>query len=274
MKNYELILRPSQGVLDLNLSEIIEYKELLYFFIWRDIKVRYKQALLGIAWAIFQPLTNMLVYSFVLGGLAKLPSGGVPYPIFTLCGILIWNYFSKSVINGTNSLIKNANLIRKIYFPRLIIPLASIGVGLFDFFIAFIILLFMMLVYRIPPSINILALPIIIILTSLAALGVSLWTSAISVKYRDIASIIPNLIQILFWLSPVAYGAEAIPERFIFLYSLNPLYTILEGFRWVMLGTPLPPLHIIIISLGIIVILLLSGILYFKRMERQFADVI
>jgi len=273
-KDYELVIKPSNGIFNLNLHEVWAYRELLFFLVWRDIKIKYKQSFLGVGWAVFQPVISMVVFTLIFGKIAKMPSGGVPYPVFTLCGVVIWNYFSSSITGGTSSLINSRNLITKVYFPRLIIPLAAVGTGILDCLIGFGILFLMILYFGIMPSVNILFAPIFIILSFMAAGSISLWTSAVSVKYRDIPKTIPFLVRMLFWVTPVAYGAEAIPEKFAFLYALNPMYSIIEGFRWSLLNTPFPSVYPMSISLVMVFIFFIGGIVYFKNMEREFADLI
>jgi homopolymeric O-antigen transport system permease protein len=273
-RNYELVIEPRKGLLKIGFKELWEYRDLLYFLIWRDIKIKYKQSILGVGWAVFQPVMYMVVISLVFGKLAKMPSSGVPYPVFSLCGIVIWNYFSQSVTGGTQSLIRNTNLITKVYFPRLIIPLSAVGRGLVDFAIAMVILAEIMLWYGIMPGLSIMAAPFFILLAFMAAAGISMWTSAISAKYRDLPYVIPFVVQIVFWVTPVAYGTEAIPKRYEFLYSLNPMYSVIEGFRWSLVGTEFPPTGILIISVCAVAFMFFSGLIYFRNMERQFADVI
>lgn len=271
---YELIIEPSKSLFDLKLKELWSYRELLFFLIWRDIKIKYKQSLFGISWAIFQPLISILVFTLIFDKIAKLPSGGVPYPLYSVCGIIVWNYFSQSLQNGTSSLIISRNLITKVYFPRLLVPLSAIGGGILDFSISLVIAFILLAYYKIAISFNILLILFFSLLLFLVVTAVCLWTSAVSVKYRDVPHAIPFLTRMLFWVTPVAYGAEAIPQKYMFIYSLNPLYCIIEGFRFSMLKTPLPSLSSMFISFLMVLILSFSGIIYFKNMEKEFADII
>jgi lipopolysaccharide transport system permease protein len=268
------IVRPSRGWISPNLRELWEYRELLYFLTWRDIKVRYKQTVLGAAWAIIQPFFTMVVFSLFFGRLAGVPSEGVPYPIFAYCALLPWNYFAGALDRAGNSLVGSANLITKVYFPRLVIPLSAVLAGLLDFAIAFLVLIGMMLFYGITPTAAVLTLPFFLLLALLTALGAGLWLSALNVQYRDVRYTIPFLTQFWLFASPVAYGASLVPERWQVLYGLNPMAGVIEGFRWALLGKAEAPGPLLVISAAVVILLLLGGLFYFRRMEKTFADVV
>ncbi len=256
-------IEPSTSWLKLPLKEIWRYRELLYFLTWRDIKIRYQQTALGAAWAILQPLLTMVVFSFFFGKLGKIPSEGIPYPIFSYAALLPWQYFQQSLSVSTNSLINNSNLITKVFFPRLIIPISSVLSGLVDFAIAFIILIVMMVFYQIKPTIGVLLLPAFLLLTMVTALGVSLWLSALNVRYRDVRYIVPFLVQFWMYASPVAYPSSMLNNPLLItLYGLNPMAGVIEGFRWALLGSN-PPGPMLVVSIGIAILLLITGLLYF-----------
>lgn len=259
---------------NINLRELWNYRELLFILAWRDVSVRYKQSAVGIGWAVIQPLTMMLIFTIVFGGFAKLPSEGVPYPIFTFCALLPWNYFASSLTGSSSSLVSSSHLVTKVYFPRLLLPLSKVFSGLIDFGIGFIILLAMMLWYGIVPTIGILFLPLFLIVAMLASLGVGLWLTAINVKYRDVAFVVPFMVQIWMYISPVAYSTTIVPERYIWIYGLNPMVGVIEGFRWAMLGKESPNIELMLISLCWIIVILVGGLFYFKKMEKVFADII
>lgn len=258
----------------LQLSDLIRYRELLFFLTWRDIKVRYKQTFLGMLWALLQPLLTMLIFSVIFGSLAKLPSEGIPYPIFTYVALLPWQLFAFALTNSSNSLIGNQNLVSKVYFPRLIIPVASILPALVDFAISFVVLMGMLIYYQIPVTIKFLSLPFFLLLAVVSALAIGLWLSALNVEYRDIRYVVPFLTQFWMYATPVAYSSSLIPEKWRLLYALNPLTGVVEGFRWAILGQKGSVGGLIWVSTMIIVVLLISGIVYFKHMEDTFADVI
>jgi lipopolysaccharide transport system permease protein len=264
---------PPTGWTSLGLRELWDYRELLYFLTWRDVKVRYKQTALGAAWAIIQPLFMMLVFSLFFGRLAKMPSDGIPYPIFTFCALLPWQLFAHALTESSNSLVANERLITKVYFPRLVVPVAAVLGGLVDFGVAFIILLAMMLYYGIVPTTAIVALPGFIVLAVLTALAVGLWLSALNVKYRDVRYTISFVIQFWLFATPIAYPSSLVPERWRALYGLNPMAGVVEGFRWALLGTK-PPGAMLAVSIGVVIVLLGGGLYYFRRMEQQFADVV
>ncbi len=277
-----LFIKPTRGWSALNLMELWRYRELVYFLIWRDIKVRYKQTALGAAWAIIQPFFTMVVFTIFFGRLAKVPSDNVPYPIFSYTALLPWGMFTKALTDAGRSLISNRTMITKVYFPRLAIPLASVMSGIVDFAIAFVVLVGMMLYYNLLPgstyhvsiSANILLLPLFILLALITALGVGLWLSALNVIYRDINYILPFLTQFWLFITPIAYPSSMIPERWRLIYALNPMTGVVEGFRWVLLGTATAPGPMLAVSTAISLLILISGLFYFRRMERTFADTV
>lgn len=266
-------IRPSRGFRFLNFNDLWEYRELLYFFIWREIKVRYKQTVIGFAWAIIQPLLMMVLFTLFFGKLAKIPSEGIPYAIFSYTALLPWTLFSESILRSTNSLIQDANLVRKIYFPRILAPVSGTLSPVVDFAIAFVILIGMMFCYGYYPTLKMLYLPLFILLALATALGVGLWLSAINIKYRDVRYVTPFLVQLWLFASPVVYSSKLIPQRFQAIYGLNPMAGVIEGFRWVLLGTS-PPNSLIAVSVIVTAVMLISGIFYFQRTERSFADYI
>lgn len=267
-------IRPSHGWVSVNLGDLWEYRELLYFLVWRDVKVRYKQTVLGAGWAILQPLLTMIVFSAVFGSFAKVPSDGVPYPIFSYVALLPWSYFSGAFSRVGTSLVGSSNLISKVYFPRLVIPIAATFAGLVDFAIAFVILLGMMVYYGIRPTLMVWTLPLFLLLAFASALGVGLWLAALNVRYRDVGYLIPFLVQIWMYASPVAYPSSIVPERLRLFYGLNPMAGVIEGFRAALLGTGVLDGGLVAASSAIVVLLVLSGALYFRRTEKTFADVI
>lgn len=269
-----LMIRPSTGWAPIELRELWEYRELIYFLTWRDIKVRYKQTVLGAAWAIIQPFFMMIVFSFFFGRLAHVPSDNIPYPIFTYCALLPWQLFAHSLSESSNSLVANAQLIKKVYFPRLAAPVSAVLAGLVDFAIAFVVLLGMMAYYGIAPTWAVATLPLFILLAVLTALGVGLWLSALNVQYRDVRHTLAFLTQLWLFATPVAYSSSLVPERWRVFYGLNPMAGVVEGFRWALLGRTEPPGALLTVSVGIVILILISGLYYFRRMEDSFADVI
>lgn len=269
-----IILKPSQGWSSLNLGELWKFRELMYFLTWRDIKVRYKQTVLGAGWAILQPFLSMVVFTIFFGGLLNVPSEGVPYPVFSYSGLLPWGVFAKALNDASRSVVANRAMITKIYFPRMLIPLASVLSGLVDFAIAFVVLLGMMWYFHIAPTTNIWTLPLFLLLALVTALGVGMWLSALNALYRDIGYIIPFLTQLWFFMTPVVYPATKVPEGWQFLYALNPMVGVVEGFRWALLDTPTPSGTLIAVSSSIAVLILITGMFYFRRMERTFADMV
>jgi lipopolysaccharide transport system permease protein len=269
-----LVIEPPRGWQALDLKELWRYREMLFFFTWRDIKVRYRQTVLGAAWAILQPVLTMVIFSVIFGELAKLPSEGVPYPVFTLTALLPWGLFAFALTSSSNSLIANQQLITKVYFPRLIIPISSVIAGLVDFLIAFAVLIIMMLFYGIAPTAAILTLPLFLVLAVVSATGVGLWLSALNVQYRDIRYVVPFLTQFWMYATPIAYSSELIPEKWRWLYSLNPMTGVVEGFRWAMLGKSALDLPSLLVSAAAVGVIFITGLYYFKRVESGFADVI
>jgi lipopolysaccharide transport system permease protein len=267
-------IAPSRGWVSLKLSELWEYRELLYFLTWRDIKVRYKQTALGAAWAIIQPFLTMVVFSLFFGRLAKMPSDNIPYPIFCYAALVPWTFFSSGLSQSSNSLVGSSNLIKKVYFPKLVVPISSVVGGSVDFLLAFVTLIGMMLFYGILPTANILWLPSLFLLSFMTALGVGLWLSALNVEYRDVRYVVPFLTQFWMFATPIAYPSSLLSEPWRTFYGINPMVGVVEGFRWALLGTNTAPGPIIIVSTLASFCLLMSGAFYFKRMEKTFADLV
>lgn len=268
------VIEPSKGWVPIKVKELVEYRDLFYFFIWRDVKVRYKQTILGVFWAILQPLITMVIFSLFFGRLANVPSDGLPYPIFSYTALVPWTFFANGVTQASNSLVQNSNMIKKIYFPRLIMPTSAVLGGLLDFCLAFLVLLGMMVFYRIYPTINVIWLPLFLLLAIITTIGVSLWLSAMNVLFRDVRYIVPFLIQVWLFLTPIAYPSSLIPEKLQPLYGLNPMAGVVEGFRWALLGTDTFPGPMLLVSFLVAIVFLVSGVFYFRRMEKSFADVI
>ncbi len=272
---YHIHIEPPKSLVQVNIKEIWQYRELLYFLVWRDIKVRYKQTLLGAAWAVLQPFLTMVVFSIFFGWLAKMPSNGVPYPLFTYTALLPWQLFAYALSESGNSLVNNQRLISKVYFPRLVVPMAAVLAGLVDFVIAFVVLLVMMLFYGfIPTLLNILVLPFLVLLAILTALAAGLWLAALNVMYRDVRYVIPFLTQLWLFLTPIAYPSSIVPEWLMPFYVLNPMVGVIEGFRWALLGVDNPVGLAVVISAVVVCLLLVGGAVYFRHMEASFADVI
>lgn len=269
-----LTIEASKGWVSLKLNELWRYRELLYFLAWREVRVRYKQTALGAAWAIIQPLFTMLVFSLFFGRLAKMPSDGIPYPLFSLAALIPWTFFANGLTQSSNSLVTNANLISKVYFPRLAMPISAVASGAVDFGISFALLLGMMAFYRIMPSTHILFLPIFILLAFVSSLGIGLWLSALNVQYRDVRYTVPFLTQFWMFATPIAYPSSLLHEPWRTLYGLNPMVGVVEGFRWALLGTTLAPGAEVLMSSVTAVLILVGGACYFRRMERTFADII
>jgi lipopolysaccharide transport system permease protein len=271
-------LKPPKGLIALNLHDLWEYRELIYFLTWRDIKVRYKQTLLGFTWVVLQPVINMVVFTILFGQLLKVPTGGIPYPIFSFVALLPWTYFASSLTRSSTTLVGSANLISKVYFPRMVIPISGVISGLIDFAISFVILIIMMLIYEIVPTWNLLFLPFLLFLAMLTALGFGFWLSALNVRFRDINHLVPFIIEIWKYATPVIYGSILIPEKFRFLLGLNPMTGVVEGFRWAILGSKYAdtfnPGLLFLISIMITLIVLISGTVFFRNTERTFADII
>lgn len=269
-----LRIDPPSAWASMNFRELWDYRELLYFLIWRDVKVRYKQTVLGAAWAIIQPFFMMVVFSLFFGRLARMPSDGIPYPVFAFCALLPWQLFAHALTESSNSIVANERLITKVYFPRLIVPIAAVLSGLIDFCIAFIILLVMMAYYGIVPGWAIITLPGLILFAIITALAVGLWLSALNVQYRDVRYTINFLMQVWLFATPVAYSSSIVPERWRALYGLNPMAGVVEGFRWALLGKTEPPGALLWVSVAVVILLLAGGLFYFRRMEQQFADIV
>jgi lipopolysaccharide transport system permease protein len=268
-----ILIRPSRGWVGIGWRELWEYRELLYFLVWRDIKVRYKQTALGATWAIIQPFFTMVVFTIFFGRLAKIPSDGLPYPIWSYAALLPWMYFAQAMNQASQSLVGSANLITKVYFPRLIVPISAVLSGLLDFAIALLVLVAMMLYYGIAPTAATLLLPGFLILALVASLGVGLWLATLNVEYRDIRYVVPFLTQFWLFATPVVYPSSLLPEPWRTLSGLNPMTGVVEGFRWVLLGTS-PPGVMLAVSVLVAVGLLVSGALYFQRVEEHFADLV
>jgi len=267
------VISPSRGWQGIDFRGLWEFRELLYFLVWRDIKVRYKQTVLGAAWAIIQPFATMIVFSIFFGRLAKIPSDGIPYPIFSYAALLPWGYFVQSLTQSSNSLVGSAQLLRKVYFPRLTIPIASVLSGVFDFCIAFVVLILMMIYYDINFSYRILAFPVFLLLALATALGAGMWLAALNVRFRDVRYVVPFLTQFWMFASPIVYPSSLLSEPWRTLYGINPMAGVVEGFRWALLGT-YPPRAMLLLSMATAAVLVVSGALYFRKTERVFADVV
>lgn len=266
------VIRPSRGWVALNLRELWQYRELLYILIWRDIKVRYKQTAIGAAWAVIQPFFAMVVFSLFFGRLAKIPSEGLPYPIFAYSALLPWQFFAKALTEASTSLVVNERVITKVYFPRLLVPTAVVLAGLLDFGIAFLILLGMMVFYGITPSWAVLTIPFFLLLAMMTASGVSFWLSALDVEYRDVRYTLPFLTQLWLFATPVVYPSTMVPQAWRALYGLNPMVGVIEGFRWALLGSTSPDPMMLLVSSAAVALVFMSGLIYFRRMERTLAD--
>lgn len=256
------------------LRELWEYRELLFFFVWRDIKVRYRQTVMGALWAIIQPFFTMVIFSLFFGRLAKIPSDGLPYPVFSYAALVPWTFFANALNQASNSLVASAQMVKKIYFPRLSLPIATVLASVVDFVLAFIVLLGMMFYYGLVPTMNVLWLPLFLLLALVTSLGVSLWLSAMNVQFRDVHYTIPFLTQAWLFVTPIAYPSSMLPERWRILYGINPMAGVVEGFRWALLGTDTAPGPMLIVSSVVALILFVSGAFYFRRMEQGFADVL
>lgn len=270
----ELEITPHQGLFSIEVRELWQYRELLFLMAWRDATVRYKQSVVGVGWAVIQPVMMMIIFSIIFGRFARLPSEGVPYALFTLCALVPWNYFSRSLADSSNSLVGASHLITKIYFPRLILPISRVLAGGIDFAIAFALLVGMMAWYGFTPSRGIVMLPLFIALAMFTALGAGLWLTALNVKYRDVGFVIPFLLQAWLYASPVAYSTTIVPERWRVIYGLNPMTGVIEGFRWAMLGGAPPDSRLILSSAAMVIVVVVTGLYYFRRVERTFADLI
>ena len=266
------VIQPRKGLFQLDLASVWHHREMLYFLVWRDVIVRYKQTAIGAAWVIVQPTITMIIFTLIFGKMARIPSDGIPYPVFAFCALLPWSYFAQALTRTSGSVVNSSNLVTKIYFPRLLIPLAASVAPVVDLFFSFIVLLALMAWFKIVPTLGLLALPVFLALAIMTALSVGLWAAALNVKYRDVGSIIPFLIQVWMYASPVAYPVSMVPEKWRLLYSLNPMVAVIEGFRWAFLGKGSPDLMMIGISSTAVLVLLFGGLVYFKRMERTFVD--
>ncbi len=266
------VIQPQWGLFQLDLVSIWHYRELLYFFVWRDVLLRFKQTVIGAAWVILQPLITMIIFTLIFSKLAKMPSDGIPYPVFAFTALLPWSFFSQALMRSSASIVQSSNLITKIYFPRLLIPVAASIAPIVDLFFSFLFLLVLMSWYKITPTWGILALPLFLALAIMTALAVGLWSSAINVRYRDIANIIPFVCQVWMYASPVAYPVSMVPENWRLFYSLNPMVGVIEGFRWALLGKGNPDFMVMAVSSVAVLLLLTSGVVFFKRMEQSFAD--
>jgi lipopolysaccharide transport system permease protein len=269
-----LRIAASKGWVPLKLRELWEYRELLYFLVWRDIKVRYKQTALGATWAIIQPFFTMVVFSIFFGHLGKIPSDGIPYPIFAFTALVPWTFFASGLSQSSNSLVGSSNLITKVYFPRLIVPLASVFSGIVDFLIAFVVLVAMMLYYGLAPTINVLWLPLFLLLALVTSLGVGLWLSALNVEYRDVRYVVPFITQFWMLATPIAYPSSLLHEPWRTIYGLNPMAGVVEGFRWALLKSNAAPGPMIAVSSAAALLILITGAFYFRRMEKTFADIV
>ena len=269
-----ILIEPTKGWVSLKLHELWEYRELLYFLVWRDVKVRYKQTVLGTAWAILQPLFTMVVFSLFFGKLAKMPSDGIPYPLFSFAALVPWSFFANGLSQASNSLVGSAHLITKVYFPRLSIPVSSVMSGILDFVLSFIVLLGIMAYYGTFPTWNVIWLPFLLLLALVTALGVGMWFSALSVQFRDVRYVLPFLTQAWLFATPIVYPSSLLSEPWRTLYGINPMVGVVEGFRWALLGTQTSPGTMIIVSSLASVFILIGGAFYFRKMEKTFADVV
>jgi len=265
-------IEPPRGWFDLRLKELWDYRELLYFFVWRDVKIRYKQTAIGVLWVVLQPLLTMLVANLFFHKLAKIPSPGLPYTVFCFAALVPWTYFSTSLLNATNVVVENQRVITKVFFPRLILPFSAVLSGLVDLAVAFIVLLIFTLSYGIRPTVTALLLPLFLLLAVLTALGVGLWLSALNALYRDVRYLLPFIVQFWTLASPVYYSSSMVPERYRWIYGLNPMTGVIDGFRWSLTGTGQPPGAILIASTAMVCLTVFAGLLFFNRMEVSIAD--
>jgi lipopolysaccharide transport system permease protein len=268
------IIEPSRGWVSLRLGALWRYRELLYFLVWRDVKVRYKQTVLGASWAVLQPFFTMLIFSIFFGKLARMPSDGVPYPLFAYVALVPWTFFANGLTLSSGSLIANQGLLRKVYFPRLVIPLAAVASGLLDFAIAFMVLLAMLFWYSVVPTWHVVWVPALVVLALVTALGAGLWFSALSVMYRDVQYIVPFLVQVWLYSTPIVYPASLVPAGWRTVYAINPMVGVVEGFRWALLGTGTAPGPMILVSALAALALTFGGLVFFRRMERTFSDMV
>jgi lipopolysaccharide transport system permease protein len=271
---HRIVIEPPRGWLSLNLAEVWRYRDLLAMLVWRDFSTRYRQSILGAGWAIVRPVLSVLVFTVIFGMVAKLPSDGIPYPLFSFAAMMPWLYFSTALTNATNSVVLAQNLLTKVYFPRLVLPLASIVCGLGEFAIQFVILIGLMLWYGVVPTWAVLLVPLFIVECMVVSLALGLWLTALNVKYRDIGQVVPFAVQIWMYLTPIVYSSSMVPVRFRALYSLNPLVGVVDGFRWAVLGQSAPDWSMLAISSSVVLVLFLTGLFYFRRVEQDFADII
>jgi lipopolysaccharide transport system permease protein len=269
-----IVIEARRGLFDLDLGSLWHYRDLLYFLVWRDVKIRYKQTIIGAAWAILQPLLTMIVFTLIFGRVAKIPSDNLPYPVFMLSALLPWNLFANSLARGGDSVVNNAGLLSKVYFPRLILPISAILSPLLDFAMAFGLLIVLMIWYGIVPNIGVLALPLFVLLAMLTSLGVGMVLAAMNARYRDVGYAVPFIVQLWMFVSPVTYPVSLIPERWRFVYGLNPMAGVVEGFRWALLNKQSPDFGVIAISAATVVVLLVPALAFFRQTERTFADIV
>lgn len=282
VENFHIHISPSKGWVSLRLGDLWRYRGLLYFFVWRDLKIRYKQTILGASWAIIQPLFTMVIFSLFFGKLAQMPSDGIPYPIFSYTALVPWAFFANGVTLASNSLVNSADMIRKIYFPRLTLPIGNVLAGFVDFTLAFIVLIGMIIVFNYIPYLNfdaqltlkVIWTPFFLLLAFITTLGVSFWFSALNAQFRDVRFVVPFLIQAWLFLTPIVYPSSLIPEPWRTLYGINPMASVVEGFRWALLGTDTAPGPMVIISIMAALALIISGVYYFRRIETKLADII
>ena len=267
-------IRPSRGWTHIGFADLWHYRELILFLMWRDIQLRYKQTFLGVAWIALQPLATVLIFALVFGSLARMPSDNLPYAVFAMAGLVPWNFFASAFTRGSTSLVGSANLISKVYFPRLVIPIASVLAAVVDVAVSFVALIVLALYFGIRPSTAILSVVPLLLLAFFAALGVALWLSALNVRYRDVGNLVPFISQIWFYATPIIYPLSLVPPRWRVWEGLNPLATVAEGFRWAVLGKAPPPSDMVTLSVIVVVVLLVTGTLAFRRMEKTFADLI
>ncbi len=268
------LIRPPQGLAALGLKELWEYRELAYFLVWRDITVRYKQTVIGVAWAVLQPLAMMLVFTLFFGTLAKMPSEGIPYPLFAYSGLLAWQMFSRSLSESANSLVTEQRLITRVYFPRLLVPLSTVLSALIDFAVASVLLVGLMALYHVAPTAQMVWIPCFVVLMMVTGLGVGFWLSALNLEFRDVRYVLPFLSQFWLFLTPVVYPSSLVPSRWQLLYGLNPMVGVIEGFRWALFGIGAGPSPMLAVSIVIALLLFVSGMLFFRSRERTFADVL
>src|ERR1700730_5491589 len=267
-------IEPQRGLFELHLGEVWAYRELLYFFVWRDVKVRYKQTVIGVAWVVLQPLMTMGVFTLFFGRLAKLPSDGLPYPVFYFSALVPWTYFSTALQSCTSVVVDNQRVITKVYFPRLVLPLSAVVAGLVDFVIGFVVLLVVTAIYGIKPTLAALWLPVLLLLAVLTALGIGLWMSALNALHRGVRYVIPFLVQFWMFASPVAYPSSLVPQRWRWLYGLNPMAGVIDGFRWALTGHGQPPGILLAASSAAVILLVFSGLVYYHAVEGTMADVV